>query len=269
MGEFRAPKLVRAELFAQTLMGQSRALLVNCRSDDDDQPVDCITKLDARLKFPPTEHLREWLGCAVGNVMGINVPDAYRVEIRQDFADGLPPDDGLRADAKRSLGIAFGCSVFRGGTQWVSEGGLPPELRERAAELLAFDMFIHNLDRRATNPNVFVDRDDVWAFDHGEAFSFIFPNFGAPPPAVDPLTEVADRHVFRSALRGIELPLTGFHEGLAALTDDVLSEIEAVTPPEWQAGPAAGKLKEILDLLRARRDAVNQWLPILLQKVHR
>ena len=250
-------------------MGQSRALHVTGRGEQDGKAVECITKLSARLKLPPTEHLREWLGCAVGKVMGINVPEPYQIQIDQDFASGLPQSESLRADAQRSLGVAFGCSIFNGATQWTSEGGLPHDLHAPAAELLAFDMFIHNVDRRAVNPNVMVGRDEVFAFDHGDAFAFIFPNIGAPPPAEDPATDLVEHHVFRSALRGIELPLSGFHEGLEALTDNVLSEIEAVTPMEWQTGLATGKLKEILDVLRARRDAVNRWLPILEQWVRK
>ena len=267
VGEVRAPKPLRAELFERELMGQSKALLISAR-DDTGEAVSCVTKLDARLKFPPTEHLREWLGCALGEVLGIRVPVPYRVLIESDFATGIK-DAGTRSDALKSLGAAFGCSIFSGATQWLSEGSLPADLQAPAAELLAFDMFIHNVDRRAQNHNVMVGREEVLAFDHGDAFAFIFPNIGAPPAATDPLVAVADQHVFRSALRGIELPLSGFYESLKTLTDDVFEEICALTPSEWQAGPAAGKLREICDVLRARRDSVHQWLPIVEQWVRK
>ena len=267
VGEVRAPKLLRAELFDRELKGQSKALLVSAR-DTAGEAVTCITKLDARLKFPPTEHLREWLGCALGTVLGIHVPIPYRVQIEHDFASGIP-DPRTRADAEKSLGVAFGCSVFNGATQWLNAGSLPADLHAPAAELLAFDMFIHNVDRRAKNHNVMVGREEVLAFDHGDAFAFIFPNIGAPPAAEDPLTEVAEQHVFRSALRGIELPLSGFYDAVKTLTDDVFEEIRANTPAEWQNGPAAGKLEEICDVLRARRDSVHRWLPIVEQWVRK
>lgn len=269
MALLRPPKIVRAELFQKELLGQSKALTIVARSEEG-EAVDCIIKLNSRLKFPPTEHLREWLACAIGTVLGITVPTAYQVEIDEEFATAVE-DQAVRRDALRSkpLSPVFGCSIFSGGSQFTAGERLRPALLPSASTLLAFDVFIHNVDRRLQNHNVFVRREEFAAFDHGDAFAFIFPLFGAPSPSEDPCDSLVDQHVLRPSLRGLELPLEDFYEALTGLTDNVFAEIQSLTPVAWTEGPAAGKLEEIIRVLCERRDAVKKWLPIVQQRVRK
>jgi hypothetical protein len=150
--------------------------------------------------------------------------------------------------------------VSEGTSQYTLE--LPDlSLRTPAAELVAFDVFIHNPDRRRSNPNLFVSRGQLVPFDHGDAFSFIFPILLAPDPATDTLTAIVDEHACRRWVRGREFSLAPFRACLQRLTDDVLSGIRAATPPAWRVGPADGKLEYILDVIARRRDAAEEWLP--------
>lgn len=265
MAELRSPKILEAELFHRELQGQSRALVVTARSEEGD-PVDCIVKLSSRLKFPPTEHLREWLACALGAVLGIRVPTPYEVVITEDFANAID-DVEVRRDSLKSVGTIFGCSIFDAATQFTASDRLRSDLVASAAELLAFDVFIHNVDRRQQNHNVLVRRDEFVAFDHGDAFAFIFPVILAPDPAEDPCEGLVQQHVLRQSLRGIALPLEGFYAAVSGVSDEVFQQIRRLTPAGWQTGPAAGKLEEIIRVLRGRRDAVKRWLPMVEQLV--
>jgi hypothetical protein len=110
------------------------------------------------------------------------------------------------------------------------------------------------------NTNLLVARHDVFAFDHSDAFSFLFA-IGAPDPASDPLLSVLDHHALRGWVQQKGVGLERFRARLELLTDDVFAAIVAATPQSWQQGPAAGKLQVIVEVLRRRRDAVDQWLP--------
>ena len=79
-------------------------------------------------------------------------------------------DESIRVGAAKSLGSVFG-SGFVSGTPMVAADLVDPSLRPAATTLVAFDAFIHNIDRRAENPNLFLDRNEAIAFDHGDAFA--------------------------------------------------------------------------------------------------
>lgn len=144
------------------------------------------------------------------------------------------------------------------------------DLREAAVSLVAFDVFIHNPDRRITNPNLLVSRDTFLAIDHDDAFSFVLPILGNPPdPAEDPLYELLEQHVLARGLGRKVPPLDRFRAAVSAMTDDQLQAIGEVTPPAWQLGLSDGKLAKILDVMRRRRDALERWLPNVEARIQR
>jgi hypothetical protein len=262
------PEAVDAELFQHRMMvgdkpaGRNKAILVTARGPTG--PVDCIVKLRALVENPaldPLPSLCEWLAAAIALHIGVTTPKAYDVNITSAFAEAVR-DEEIRNAARKSLGSTFGSQFFgppSSFTQWTAE--LPDtSLRDAAATLLAFDAFIHNPDRRTVNPNLLVGRDLVVGFDHGDAFSFVFPLIGAPDPAEDPVLGMLEHHALRPWVRKRQQNLDRFRVNLTALTDEVLAMIAEATPKSWQTGVAAGKLVQIIDVVRRRRDASQQWL---------
>jgi len=263
--EIVGPTRVEAELFIREMKaGRNGAVLVQARGADG-VAVECVVKLAKAMarehaSMLPIPYLCEWLAAAIGRALGIRVCTTLEVVITNDYAEALA-DLGQRAIALGSLGSAFGSEhVSAGVTQYTAD--LPdPALRTPAAELIAFDVFIHNPDRRRTNPNLFVSRDNLLAFDHGDAFSFLFHIFGAPDPATDTLSSSIAEHACRPWLFKREFSLVRFRSAVEQLTDQVFYEMMAVTPPAWTIGPAEGKLRYVVDVMKKRRDAVNDWLP--------
>ncbi len=251
------PPRVDAEIFHRRMdVGRNHAILVGARGDDG--LVDCIVKLDALVENKgvlPLPSLCEWLAAAMAAQLGVVAAPAYEVMISEAFAQALN-DEELRMAAMQSIGSTFGSGfVPPPTTQWTAS--LPdPALREPAATLLAFDAFIHNPDRRAIekSANLLVAREHLVAFDHGDAFSFLFTLFG-PDPAVDPLLDMLEAHALRDWIRRRGQRLDRFRVSLSNLTDEVLSQIADLTPKSWQGGYAVGKLDTILDVIRRRRDA--------------
>jgi len=242
--------------------GRNRALLIGAR-DDDGELVDCVAKLPGLMEngiMHPLPSLLEWLGASLAAELGVMTPVAYELVVVKEFADGIQ-DHGIRAGAARSIGSVFG-SAFIQGIPMVSADLVDATLRSAAANLIAFDAFIHNIDRRAQNPNLFLGRTQPIVFDHGDAFAFIWPLVGASDPVTDPVVSLLDKHALAACVRRRAAPgLTDFRGALAALDDARLDELATATPASWQTGMAQGKLQQILDILRRRRDAVGQWLP--------
>jgi len=137
------------------------------------------------------------------------------VRIDAVFANAVQ-DPALRSDLVASIGLCFGSEyVAEGFTQYVA-GVVPSSMREAAASVLAFDVFVHNPDRRADNPNLFVDRSGYLVFDHEQAFSFLLPLLAATePPETSPALDIVDRHVFRRAFGRSDPDFTPFRNALA------------------------------------------------------
>jgi hypothetical protein len=254
------PQVVEAELFVRRMKaGRNRALVVTARGDNG--AVDCVVKMAAGLEVPslaPLPYLCEWIAAALAPFFGIRCAPPFEVIVTREFAESLE-DQEVRKTALASLGSTFGSGFVTGFTQLPVE--LPdPSLCAPALGLLAFDAYIHNPDRRFKNPNTQIDGAEFFAFDHGDAFSFLFA-VGGEDPVLDPLLPMLEEHALRGWVRGGSANAGGFREGLELLTDETFEAIVSATPMSWQDGYATGKLPKIMEILRKRRDAVNEWLP--------
>jgi hypothetical protein len=246
-----------AEIFAKSLeSGQNRPVILFARTKKG-AVEECVVKLAARLGDPPREYLCEWIATAIGRALGIDVPAPFCVSVSKDFASSVSDAD-VRRDVLRSCVPSFGCKFERGAPQWASTP-LRSEQRLPASELLAFDLFIHNIDRVRDNANLLMTRDRFVAIDHDLAFSFMLP----PPlddPGTTPRLDIAEKHVFAGELRGKMRELQEFRDSLTQLTDGWFRDLRDATPPEWTGGAATGWLDRIVDVIRRRRDHVEAWL---------
>jgi hypothetical protein len=237
--------------------GKGGAVFVSAGSETTQ--ADCVLKFSSRLIQAPVPHLLEWVGHAFGRAIGIDVGVSYAVDISSEFA-GAIADATIRGEAMASIGLHYASRVEVGMTQPIPGLLLTPTLRERASELLAFDLFIHNFDRRVGNPNVLIGRDRVFAFDHGDAFAYVYPMIGAPDPATDPLLNTIERHVFGLMLRRKLADLSDFRQRVASLGDSEIQAILDATPAEWKSGSLPTAVRKIADVTARRRDALASWL---------
>lgn len=256
------PTVVEAEYFERQMLGRNRSILVGARGEDG-APVRAIVKLDARLERPPAEHLHEWIASALARRLGVDTPAPLAVRITLPFALAIT-DDATARDAARSTGTAFGSEYAGPGfTQWKSDDELPVDLRELAAEVLVFDVLVHNFDRRRENPNVLTNRTRVVAIDHDLAFAFLDPPV-LTDPVRDPLAQLRDRHIFgRSFSSRMVFSTTRVRDAIAALDDAFFDALREATPQVWTEGLAASRLERTISTLRQRRDAVDHWLPLV------
>jgi hypothetical protein len=253
------PRAVKAYGVSRRMTsGRNQPLLVLAR-DGSGSPWRCVVKARPRLAAPPSEYLFEWLGSALARRLGLTVPDPLAVTITSEFASAASMP--LRTELNGSVGLVFGSCFVRSISQQAGGHRLLPSQRETAAHVLAFDVFIHNSDRRAVNNNLFIDRKGIVLFDHELAFDFLLPVIGATDPVLDHCPSIVEQHVFFGPLRQDPPKLDRFRAALATLDDNFFADLEAATPVEWTVDHARGKLSRIVEVLRRRRDAVDDWLP--------
>lgn len=184
------------------------------------------------------------------------------VTIDREFA-GAIEDGTTRSKLLRSLGVAFGSRLVVGASPLSREMKLTKSLRANGAALLAFDVFVHNIDRRLQNPNVLVTRDGLVAIDHELSFGFTGLVIGAPDPVEDHCQSIVDGHALRPHVRKARASLADVRARIEALDDRFFDGIALATPVEWTSGPAVGKLEAVLDVMRRRRDAALRWIPLV------
>ena len=132
------------------------------------------------------------------------------------------------ATARNSAGLNFGCERLPSGvTTWPKDKPIPVLLRPLAAEVFAFDVLIQNPDRRKESPNgpnlLWAD-DEIYLYDHEQAFSFLMGVLGWQPPWTGQGTEFCRNHVFFQQLTGIPHNFDRLSGALEALTDGRLKE---------------------------------------------
>lgn len=224
--------------------------------------VECVVKPWGNLTTPPLEYMLEWLGAMIAHRLGVRTPQPYAVRVGLLFVGSID-DSALRDALKSSSGrVLYGSKYIANDyIPFVPSLDLSSAQRAAAALIVGFDAYVHNPDRRLSNPNMFMSRDNFLAFDHELAFSFIYALFG-PAADTDAVPGIVQAHAFRAPFSGTHgSPLNGFQQALEALNDEFFDALKLATPPEWTEGSAAGKLDQIVDVLRRRRDAAAQWLP--------
>ena len=188
--------------------------------------------------------------CLAGSI-GLPIPEPFLVDLSPDWRGTLPPD--IRRRVSEFDNLAFGSRlIFPQWPAWTVANRLSPAMVQTAAEILAFDAFVENVDRREGNPNCLVSGDQLRIFDHELAFPRGL--IGGKPWSVggmNPLTQPPGRHIFHGQLvsQGIDLP--SIRAKWAALRDEDIDEYGTAVPAEWHE---AGFVGDILTKIRQVRD---------------
>jgi hypothetical protein len=143
------------------------------------------------------------------------------------------------------------------------KGKLAKAQQDEAQRVLGFDVYIHNPDRRAVNPNLDRQAHRFGLYDHELAMGFRKPGMliGSSSPETDPCRDIVQQHCFYQALkakRGVSMER--FRRSLEALSDRWFAELEAAAPTEWLTNGCRDQLTTILGVLRRRRDHAAAWL---------
>jgi len=206
----------------------------------------------------------EAIAARFAEAIGLKIPEPALVEITPEFCDGVPDRDAAER-LRRDQGLVFGSKFVSGGyTTWLVNKAISERLRGAASEVLAFDMFVQNPDRRPDRPNLLVKVDDLVVVDHDMAFSFLFALGNLDEAWQDSFETGIRKHVFYHGLKGRLGDLRRFHGAIEAVDDARLDAITLDIPAEWISTKVSrDRLHAIRRFLARRRDYVGTLLDSL------
>jgi hypothetical protein len=138
--------------------GRTRPLVLACEeadaNADDPTPTEFLVKLRGSVQAGGVGLTCELIAAEVARFLDLPVPEPAVVEITEEFVRSVP-DVESREALRKSLGLNFGSRYLSGGYgTWPTGKVVPLSLRPVASEIITFDAFIQNPDRRAERPNL-------------------------------------------------------------------------------------------------------------------
>jgi hypothetical protein len=178
----------------------------------------------------------EALAACLAGDLGLPINEPFLVALDPEWVSAIG-DLETREMLERSSPVAFACKSA--GSQWRiwSAADRITGARETAAlEILAFDAYIDNDDRKPSNPNCLLKGDAFRIIDHELAFRIRQKLFPRPEPwktgYLQRLTG-PDGHLFGADLRGRNLDFEPIRRAWSSISDDRLQEYLSTLPSEW------------------------------------
>ena len=253
---FEAVDATRFDRKAAT--GRTSPLLLECERSDG-STVEVVAKFSMGCGIGGL--VREAIAAMFAIDLGLPVPAPYLVHVSREFVDTVP-DPSIADFLMNSDVCGFGSTRLPDGFgQWIAPGGrMSDALEQEVTDIMAFDCWITNSDRRVTNSNLLTDGRRFAIFDHELA---LMPSiFGWPTPWLENALANArppEDHVFFEHLRRRTGYLTDtIRSKLASLTDARIGEYVATLPPSWvQHQNIAMDVQKYLRTLRDNADGAN------------
>lgn len=203
-------------------------------------------------RVAPDAHLHEWVAAALAQELGVQTPTSFAVSVSPQFISSLTP---LYQPPFKSGVLLHGSEKFTGYN--APTRPLSADLKAAATNLLAFDAFVQNADRRDGNPNFVVGRSSLMAFDHEECFShrLLIRKDDDGPASEDGVRDIILRHWCAPELARANF--IDFRGRVRGLTDDAIDAIFRQVPKEWRSKA----VDDISGYVKERRDRVDVWFP--------
>lgn len=219
--------------------GRTRPVLCGCEDASGDRVDDYVVKLRGGMDRGDTGSLCELLASSLATYFGIAVPDPALVTIEADFAELVArAEPGNAACMRKSVGLNFGSRLLNAVTPWPVDKTIPEAMWQPAVNIFAFDALVQNPDRRFSNQNLFTRGDQIFAYDHELAFSFLLDIIPSATPWLLDGQDYLSTHVFHAQLKSKPVNIDSFALLLGALSGTPLDVILAELPLPWNNGEA-------------------------------
>ncbi len=257
---YRLPRLT-AQLYRDTFThGANLPGLVVARDPQTRKPTECVVKFRGAERMSPEACCRELLAAFIAKEWGIRVVEPVLVEVIPEFVEsqrGKPQYQMLL----QSGGLNYG-SVYVPGYdtipvhQPLNEAEVP-----QAQQIVAFDLFVQNPDRRVEKPNLMSNGRELVIYDHELAFGFVHDIFKNPRPYE--LRE-GDQQWINSLflvpkIRQSPFPEAAIGQALSRLGTNFWDTAFELIPPDWQT--------EQLPVIREYLTQITRNIPQFLQSV--
>jgi hypothetical protein len=235
--------------------GRSRPMLVVCLDDAGDEHQVVLKLREVPVSdhsFGPASLACELVCAILARMAGLSVPDyaVVRINDKRGFIRSVP-DREARQELGSSLGENFGSKYLEDHANYIPALPMGSVGRMRLEGVLAFDAYVLNNDRKASNPNLIVRGDSIVLIDHSLGFPHIAsPGIAAPWNEWLPDESVRE-HCTYSHLRGNGPTFEAFIDFVNdELTDDDCRTIIDLVPDAWQRKGVRDKNSILRYLLR-------------------
>ena len=223
--------------------GRNGACIVYCENDEGDE-TEFVIKLTSS-ECGVQGLVCELIASQLALDLDLRTPAPALLEVTSDFAS-VVPDPIVAAAMSKSIGWNFGTVKLPGEQgappSFISVSAdlpLPPEWRQPAGEIFAFDGITENPDRRRSNPNCLRGRNELVMIDHDMAFSFVAGVISWKPVWGGGSLGMLRDHVFFQYLTGATVPQVDFNrlEGaMQAITESQIRSYAQSVPSGWING---------------------------------
>lgn len=209
---------------------------------------------------------RELLAAFIATELGFNVPEPAIINISNEFSELLRGSENYKT-VVNSIGFNFGNKYEEGFQQIMKGQHIEDSLNAKLLELLAFDIFIGNADRRLDKPNFMSNGDEILIFDHELAFGFCFELsfLRNPEPWLirkQDMEWIKGNFCF-DRLRGRDLNFNTFINKLTVINQDFWLKFQNIAPQEWLTNQLT-EIKEYLQKLIDKSDIFESELKRIL-----
>lgn len=202
----------------------------------------------------------ELIAGEIARAAGLPMPELAFIDI--DAALGRSePHQEIQELLVRSAGTNLAMGYLSGALGYDVAAGRPvdPQL---ASRIVAFDLYVANVDRTARNPNLLWQGDALWLIDNGAS---LYWHHGWDGTLSGAELIASAQRPFARAREHVLLPLADrlaeAGAALAAAVDDArLDTIIGAVPDAWLADSGPGLRSAYRDWLQARRAALPRIL---------
>lgn len=213
--------------------GRTSPALCGCEDNAGSEAGEYVVKLRGAIRDGGSAN--ELISSLMAVYFGLACPAPAIIRMSPPLIQLIAEFDPSKSQiSNASAGLNFGSKALIGYSTWPVDNMIPEYLRQRAAEIFAFDALLQNPDRRFNNPNLFIKGDEFVVFDHELAFSFLLDVFPSSSPWILDRQVYLRDHVFYRQLKSKSLDLTGFTTALSNVEDSVLEGLFADIPQEWK-----------------------------------
>jgi hypothetical protein len=194
-----------------------------------------VLKPSGHPRIYPKAIAREFLGAWIAMELGLKVFEPTIIEVREEFVENMRGSRYYQRFVE-SIGINFGTKLVPGVIKVINGTDLSENQSLKAKDILSFDMFVSNADRRIDNSNLLIVDNDLVIFDHELAFSFIMLLFGRNPRPwefQDAEMNLLHDHYLYSKLKGTVVEISQFVESFSLLNEEFWTTVNLLLPDQW------------------------------------
>lgn len=247
-------RVTACEVIRPAKSGRTRPILMLCEAETA-KPIEVFCKFSAGCDEGVASLAREVVATCLAADLKLPVPTPYLVEIPSTLASAVTTSD-IAKKLQTSSPVGFGSARVEGQfSVWSKGNRVTDAMQPLALGALVFDAIIENSDRRPSNPNCLVARNDIRLIDHELSFPPISGLLNRQPPwQLGSLRWMgsADGHIFARKIRKHHLEFGPLRALWTAISDDRLLEYRAAIPSEWNK--ALLTVDDALNRVRNARD---------------